>query len=265
MCELFGFSSARPVRAPTVLARFRLRGGGSADNPDGWGLAYLDSGRFRLYKEPAAGASSALFAKLGKSVRSELILAHVRKARYPRVNTFANTHPFLESCCGKEWVFAHNGLVPEIVALERANRSAVCRPAGDTDSEHAFCRLLDEIARHFETASAGEGRGWFEAVAGVSELIASSGKFNFLLSDGVNLIAYGHDRLHYTAPRPHDGPAAADNVQVMIATEPLTDEDSWRAFAPGELRIYRSGQLVAQVKTRPRAAAGSGGVWPAAR
>lgn len=259
MCELFGFSSARPGRAGRALARFRLRGGRTADNPDGWGLAYLDGGRFRLYKQPRAGASSALFAQLGKSVRSELILAHVRKARYPRVNSFANTHPFLEPCCGKEWVFAHNGLVPAVVEVERANRSAVCRPAGDTDSEHAFCHLLSEIARHFDTVSAGEGRGWFEALAAVSELIASSGKFNFLLSDGEYLIAYGHDRLHYTEPRPHDGPAAGDMGLVMIATEPLAAGDSWRAFEPGELRVYRAGRLAGRQKTRPHAAGAS--VW----
>jgi len=253
MCELFGMSSARAARPRAALSAFRLRGGQTADNPDGWGLAHLKKGKFQLPKEPTAGAESARLAQLSQSVRSKLILGHVRKARYPRINTFANTHPFLESCCGKQWVFAHNGLVPDIVEVERANPSAVCRPGGETDSEHAFCHLLSGIAAHFGATSA-RGRGhWLEALAGVSELIASSGKFNFLMSDGEYLIAYGHDRLHYTDGHSDDA-LAADMDVVMLATEPLTAQHTWRAFEPGELRVYRAGQLAAQLKTRPRAA-----------
>ena len=254
MCELFGMNSARPAQVCAALETFRLRGGHAADNPDGWGLAYLENGAFRLHKEAVAGASNSLFGQLARSVRSELILAHVRKARYPRVNTFVNTHPFMESCCGKQWVFAHNGLVPEIVEVERGNPSAVCRPEGQTDSEYAFCHLLGEIAHHFGTASPDDGGGWFEALAAVSELIASSGKFNFLLSDGEYLIAYGHDRLHYTQRSVRNTFAAAEMDLAMIATEPLTAEDSWHAFQPGELRVYRLGRLVGRLKTRPRAA-----------
>ncbi len=253
MCELFGMSSARPARPHIALSRFHIRGRCTADNPDGWGLAYLENGRFRLYKEPSAGASSARFVQLGESVRSELILAHVRKARYPRVNTFTNTHPFMESCCGKQRVFAHNGLVPEVVEAERVNPSGVCRPGGDTDSEHAFCYLLSEIARCFDTVSLGDGGGWLQAVAAVSELIASLGKFNSLLSDGEHLIAYGHDRLHCAEGSAQDASTAPDMDLVMIATEPLTAEDSWHAFDPGELRVYRAGRLAGQWKTRPRA------------
>lgn len=255
MCELFGMNSARPTQVCAALGTYRLRGGHAADNPDGWGVAYLDNGAFRLRKEAVAGASSSFFGQLARSVRSDLILAHVRKARYPRVNTFVNTHPFMESCCGKQWVFAHNGLVPGIVEVERGNPSTVCRPSGQTDSEYAFCHLLGEIARYFETASRGDGGGWFETLAAVSELIASSGKFNFLMSDGEHLIAYGHDRLHYAERGAQDAPTAGEmGLVTIIATEPLTMEDSWHAFEPGELRVYRAGRLAGQVRTRPRAA-----------
>ena len=40
MCELFGFSASRPQAGRALpLAEFRGRGGLTADNPDGWGLA----------------------------------------------------------------------------------------------------------------------------------------------------------------------------------------------------------------------------------
>jgi glutamine amidotransferase len=119
---------------------------------------------------------------------------------------------------------------------------------------YAFCHLLGEIAHHFGTASPSDGGDWFEALAAVSELIASSGKFNFLLSDGEYLIAYGHDRLHYAEYSVRDTSAAAEMDLAMIATEPLTLEDSWHTFQPGELRVYLLGRLVGRVKTRPRAA-----------
>jgi glutamine amidotransferase len=76
-------------------------------------------------------------------------------------------------------------------------------------------------------------------------MIALGGKFNFLLSDGACLIAYGHDRLHYLETT---GGAVA---VALVATEPLSDHAGWTAFAPGELRIYRAGVLVERLGTHP--------------
>ena len=243
MCELFGMSSSHPVTARKELARLRLRGGLEADNPDGWGMAWLARGKFKLIKEPLPAYRSTLFEELARKTRTRLIVAHVRKARLPPVNSMDNTHPFRSTCCGKEWVFAHNGLVPEIVGMEQGNLHAVCRPAGETDSEYAFCHLLSHLAHDFDSHAAASSS--FACLAATSELVASQGKFNFLLSDGEHLIAYGHDRLHYL----EQGGETRD--RVMIATEPLTDNPCWKSFEPGELRIYRRGKLVGQLITRP--------------
>ncbi|NTV95844.1 MAG: hypothetical protein HGA75_10565, partial [Thiobacillus sp.] len=170
---------------------------------------------------------------------SDLIVAHVRKARLPPVNTLSNTHPFLRECCGRQWAFAHNGLVPDIVAIESGNSARVCRPDGETDSEFAFCHLLSHATRHFPTTKA----DWPTLLGRVSELIAHHGKFNFLLSDGEHLIAYGHDRLHYLQ--------LPDDEAVLVATEPLGDLPGWLPFAPGELRIWRQGRRVGHVATHP--------------
>lgn len=148
MCELFGLSSSQPIAAAACLRDFRARGGGAGDNPDGWGLSYKTDGHFELVKEPLPAVASELYLRVAATLHSDLVLAHVRKAKYPLVNTLANTHPFKHECCGKEWVFAHNGLIPEIVALEQADAKAVCCPEGQTDSEYAFCYLLGHIARH---------------------------------------------------------------------------------------------------------------------
>lgn len=245
MCELLGISSSRPIRPQALLRAFQKRGGGTADNPDGWGLAFLDEGRFTLHKEPLPAVGSQELTELATTVSTDLLIGHVRKARLPRVNSLANTHPFQHPCCGREWVFAHNGLVPEAIELALRDPSPPCTPGGETDSEHAFCHLLDNISRHFQEPPATGVAPWFEALGALSGLISAHGKFNFLISDGVHLIAYGHDRLHYRERRGDGG-----LEEAWIATEPLNSE-SWQPFEAGELRVYRAGRRV--------------GRWPAVR
>jgi len=251
MCELFGLSSDYPVAASQELNAFRLRGGQGADNPDGWGLAWQENGTFRLAKEPTPAHQSTLFAQLSGSTHSNLIIAHVRKASFPPEINMGNTHPFQRVCCGKEWVFAHNGMVPDIVDIELSSNNPVCCPTGRTDSEYAFCHLLDCIAQHFHGLPSAAPSTWFENLAVVSGLVASLGKFNFLMSDGEHLIAYGHDRLHYLE-RSRSGQIDDTSVNsVLVATEPLDENEKWTAFESGELRVYRSGKLIGRVMTQP--------------
>lgn len=228
MCELFGASASAAREYVPWLAAFRARGGGTADNADGWGLAHWQDGKARIEKSPEPGYRSERLRDLAQSVRSNLMLAHVRKARHPPVAGLLNTHPFAHECCGREWLFAHNGMVPDIVAQPCALHG--CRPDGETDSEFAFCHLLAGIADAYDDADIGR---WLGQLTARATTISALGKFNFLLSDGHMLIAYGHDRLHYS-----ERPAGL----ALVATEPL-DAGDWQAFAPGELRVYRDGVL----------------------
>ena len=239
MCELFGLSADRPLAGWELpLAAFGARGGETADNPDGWGIAWREGGEFRLVKAPEAACRSALFDATLRTWRTDLAIAHVRKANYPPVNTQANTHPFLHDCCNRRWAFAHNGLVPGVVALEGSRTSdrlrleatggeRACHPEGETDSEFAFCHLLGRVLHGFHTSDR------LATLAAASAEIARFGQFNFLLSDGEHLIAHGHDRLHRLE--------AADGI-ALIATEPLSNHAGWTPFAPGEIRIYRDGR-----------------------
>ena len=245
MCELFGLSASRPIAGSALpLAEFRARGGATADNPDGWGIAWREGGGFQLEREPLPGHGSVRFARAIESLHADLLIAHVRKARWPPVNTLGNTHPFVHPCCGRQWVFAHNGLVPELVTMESANPAKACRPVGETDSEFAFCHLLSHVMGYYPTPSV--ETPWLEVLATISELIAGHGKFNFLLSDGEHLIAYGHDRLHRLES--HDGGVSF----ALIATEPLGNAGQWTPFEAGELRIYRAGVPVGRFSTSPR-------------
>jgi glutamine amidotransferase len=243
MCELFGFSSDAATHLDGPLRLFQARGGHAADNRDGWGIAWREHGGFRLRKAPTPAAHCAAYARLAPTIVSDLAIAHVRKAKHPPINHFNNTHPFQRECCGKPWVFAHNGLVPDIMHDSGMQLAGARRPEGATDSEYAFCFLLDRIA-DWSQQPAGADR-WLGELAPLSGLIASFGQFNFLLSDGTHLMAYGHDRLHY-----HEG-LHQGRYTVLVASVPLTNDDAWQAFAPGELRVYRAGRLVRAALTRP--------------
>lgn len=240
MCELFGFSAAAPASLATPLGLFRRRGGLTADNRDGWGLAYRTARGFVLEKEPAAAADSARYQSLSETLEAQLVIAHVRHANPPTAHVLVNTHPFARDCCGRQWVFAHNGKVPEVLRPDGCCRPQGSRPAGETDSEHAFFYLLDEIAAAF-THTAARHDVWLERLAGLSARIAAYGRFNFLMSDGDYLIAYGHDRLHSLAR--NDGTA-------WLASEPLTAGEPWEAFRPGELQVFRDGVRIARLVPR---------------
>jgi glutamine amidotransferase len=243
MCELFGYSGDREQHLGRWLTPFRRRGGGNADNPDGWGVASWHDGIVSLSKSSEPGFSSAQFACVAADLRSRLAIAHVRKARHPPVPGMLNTHPFLHACCNREWVFAHNGMVPDVIAWQ--DTGPLCLPDGETDSEYAFCHLLTGIAEVYENP---QRPAWLARLAQLSEKISALGKFNFLLSDGQELIAYGHDRLHRLELDDESGRA------VIVATEPLTDEP-WQPFQAGELRVYRDGALIAQLGGRTPVAA----------
>ena len=87
--------------------------------------------------------------------------------------------------------------------------------------------------------------------------IAPHGTFNFLLSNGQALWAHASTHLHYIE-RHHPFAVARladEDLQVdfeplttpsdrvaVIATAPLTNNEQWTAFAPGELGVFVQGQ-----------------------
>jgi glutamine amidotransferase len=242
MCELFGATSNQPLDLFGPLAAFRERGGRVAHHADGWGIAYLADRRFRVCKEPTPAAQSERFLDCARDARSTLLLAHVRKATFPLVNAPENTHPFTRSCCAREWAFAHNGMVAGMLSEPELAPDEPGRLEGETDSEYAFHALMDRLARRFCDPVCDTDLSEMERTVA---RIAAHGRFNFLLSDGAHLFAYGHDKLHELPWIAPDGAPA-----MLIATHPLNDGD-WRPFTTGELRVYRAGELVAQRVIEP--------------
>jgi glutamine amidotransferase len=185
-------------------------------------------------------------------IRSRHILAHIRKATQGVV-ALENTHPFQRELWGRYWVFAHNGNLVD----HRPKLHAAFHPVGSTDSERAFCWLMQELAKNHASLPSVEHLS--ETLAELIPQITRHGTFNFLLSHGEALWAHCSTRLHYVERRHPFARAQlqdedltvdfaaqttpSDRVAIVV-TEPLTRDETWHALQPGELATFVDGQRV---------------------
>jgi glutamine amidotransferase len=242
MCELLAMSAQRPVEVGPWLERLRPRGGLTGPHADGWGVACYEGPAARVFKDAAPAAQSLLLQLLARHpLRTTAMIAHIRLAN-PSIfgRETGNTHPFEREWGGRSWVFAHNGKLPGVHDAKRL-RSSRFRPVGGTDSEVAFCCILDAIARR-----AGRKRplcpaSVLDTIEPVAEELAAYGEFNFILSDGECLYVHAHTRLHALERTGSSSDGAAK--MTLLATAPLTGEP-WQALAPRSLHVYRAGELI---------------------
>lgn len=140
------------------------------------------------------------------------------------------------------------------------------RPVGTTDSERAFCCLLDRPSRDFGAAASPSWQELAPAIARTASQVGRHGAFNFLLSDGPALDADA-STAQYFLRRQHPFPVARlvdrdesidlaahhrpGEVMTVVVIEPLTRNEPWTAFAPGELRVFVDGAQVHRQASRP--------------
>lgn len=257
VCELLAISARHPTSVQGSLGELARHGGGTGPHRDGWGVAYMDGGDAFVLREPhAAHGSSLLGFVQARDPHSDLVLAHVRRATQGERH-LRNTQPFQRELGGRTHLFAHNGMVPGI-ERDRRFRARWTRPVGDTDSEHAFCALVDRMRPLWERGVPELGARLEEIVAFAHEL-RTLGPANFLYSDGDVLFAHGHRRRDATGAITPPGlhvlcrscvEASAQEV-ALVASVPLTGEP-WRALDEGEVIVVRAGRVLASsVRTLP--------------
>ncbi len=244
MCELFAMNASRPSGVGHYLSRLMPRGGKTGPHADGWGVAYYEGRAARIFKDPAPAADSRYLALLAEQgFTSTAVIAHIRKAN-PSVfgRATANTHPFEREWNGRSWVFAHNGKLP---GLQHGNICPDSRfhPLGDTDSELAFCYILDAIARRIEWQRELSPEMLVATIRPVVDELTTFGEFNFILSDGKHLYAHAHTHLHSLRRTRSIG--GKRHRMTLLATAPLTAEP-WHALTPGSMHIYRHGEELLQ-------------------
>lgn len=262
MCQLLGMNSRLPASLTLSFTGFSQRGGCTDHHADGWGIAFFESeptaperpGKGVRYFVDKEGAATSPIAKMLRSypIKSHNVVAHVRKATVGAVS-LENCHPFVRELWGRYWVFAHNGDLKNYAPALHGN----FKPVGSTDSEQAFCWLLQELAKsHASVPTVAE------LTLTLTELvphIAKHGTFNFLLSNGQALWAHASTKLHYVL-RQHpftEVHLKDDDVSVdlavlnspqdrlaIVVTEPLTTNEDWVVMAPGELQVFVDGAAV---------------------
>ena len=186
-------------------------------------------------------------------IKSRNVIAHIRKATQGKI-TLENSHPFIRELWGRHWIFAHNG------DLHEFNPPLTGRftPVGNTDSEYAFCYLLDQLVEHFgynEPAI----EEIFAVLEDVAPKIAEYGTFNYCLSNGQALFSYATTKLHWLVREYPFQPAQLIDLDVevdfshvttpedrvaVITTEPLTHNEIWTAYQPGEMILFQHGKPV---------------------
>jgi len=250
MCELLGMSANVPTDICFSFAGLVPRGGATAPHADGWGITFYEGRGCRAFHDPKPSAKSEIAQFLiGHPIRSGIVISHIRRANRGSVS-LENTHPFTRELWGRAWTFAHNG---QLRGVKRWPLG-VHRPIGTTDSEHAFCWMLDQLRARWPSPP---GDATLSAhVAVLAGQLSNLGVFNMLMSDGRQLFCFCGTKLAWITRRAPFGPATlvdedltADFSQVttpgdivsVVATRPLTRDETWTTMRRGEFVVFRGG------------------------
>ena len=261
MCELLALNANTPTDMDFSFRGLSRRGGATSEHADGWGLASFtpDGHGLTLLREEAPAAFSAMAEQLAeRSPKALVSIAHIRKATQGVV-ALENCHPFSRTWHGQTWVFAHNGnLAGEIPLGDRY------RPYGSTDSEAAFCWILEQL--NPAAIDADDHEALFTLLHNCAAELATRGTFNALISNGQWLFATATTRLHWITRRAPfstatlaDAPVRVDfsalttstDVVTILSTEPLTSDEHWQAFESGESMLLINGEIKGHAR-KPR-------------
>ena len=272
-CQLLGINSASPTKFSLSWPDFCERGGGTDIHADGYGLVYYEGSGLRQFHstEPASSSPLARFIGQQPFVTCNM-LSHIRYATQGGVE-LSNVHPFAREMWGINWSFCHNGEIPLFADfsnhwLGHVKGDRVYFPVGTTDSEAAFCALLNALRAEF-TDTMPSLPVLYESIQRLcQEIVEYDSKgtiFNFLLGCGqYTMLAYSHpgkrpgskvwNGLHYTVRGASTSlgdndysidlsPKSSnkDDQVCIVATSPLNSDEEWIELKKGELILFDEG------------------------
>lgn len=250
MCQLLGMNAKNPTDLTFSFTGFAQRAGKTGDHIDGWGMAFFEDHGVRHFVDHQSAINSPVADLIRRyPIKSTNVIAHIRKATQGKVN-LPNCHPFVRELWGNYWVFAHNGDLKNF----NPNLHTHFHPVGTTDSERAFCWIMQELSKsHVGVPSI---REMTLTLRELSKRIARHGTFNFLLSNGDALWAHATTYLCYTERSwPFQKATLSDedltidfaerngpeDKTAIVVTTPLTNDEKWTSFESGELKVFVDG------------------------
>jgi predicted glutamine amidotransferase len=259
MCQLLGMNCNVPTDICFSFTGFQARGGLTDHHTDGWGIVFFEGKGIRQFLDPSPSAQSKVadFVRT-YPIKSKNVISHIRRATQGETS-LENTHPFARELWGRYFAFAHNG---DLKGFNPKLNGKV-KPVGNTDSEKAFCFILQELERAF-----GQDIPSIEQLGSklhqLTIEIAKFGVFNFLLSNGEFMAAHCSTKLAsvirkapFAVAQLKDQDMSVDFSSVttpqdrvaVIATNPLTENEEWLIHDPGTLLLFQEGSIINSFKT----------------
>lgn len=228
----------------------------------GWGFAWYPGNEkaAMVVKDATSPFNNSLTRVLQdwRHFHSAHFVCHLRGAAKRISQT--GTQPFVRSLAGRDFILVHDGDM-NIKALRAlySKETPFFEPMGKTDSELAFCLLLNRLyqkkARRFIDFG-------FAELTTLLRSFAKLGTANFILSDGQDMVFFhgaNHQRgLHWTKRKPPHAQAIleTDNIRldlsnpldinrtvIIAATSPFSDI-GWQPLADEQLIVVRRGKVI---------------------
>ena len=254
MCELLGMSANVPTDICFSFSGLVKRGGETGPHKDGWGITFYEGKGCRSFKDSSPSCDSRV-ADLVKDypIKSKAVISHIRQANRGGVS-LENTHPFSRELWGQNWSYAHNGQLTDYQDLPLGH----AHPVGQTDSELAFCWIVEKLHQSYQSAPE-DMLTMFKEIAGYADELRKLGVFNMLLSNGEYVMSYCTNNLHWITRRAPFGKAqlidkemtvdfgketSDTDVVTVIATRPLTSDEQWNKMGEGEFCVFHFGERV---------------------
>ncbi len=254
MCELLGLNANVPTDICFSFKGLVQRGGKTGPHKDGWGISLYEGRGSRSFHDPRASVASEIAELIQRyAIKSKIIISHIRQANRGKV-CLENTHPFCRELWGCHWVFAHNGQLNGI----KKRTLKYYKPVGSTDSEYAFCWMMDQVRKKFPEKPKDNKVLW-KFIHGLAKDINRLGVFSFLLSDSRCLYAYCTNNMCWITRRhPFKKARLIDtgecidfgrhttpkDIVTVVASRALTDDEEWTSMVKGEFKIFRNGKSV---------------------
>jgi predicted glutamine amidotransferase len=246
MCRLFGMLSIKPHQPANFLIKDRCsllnqsNANPSKPQADGWGVAYLDGGMKVVKSTGAVFEEMEKFENVVNGIKSNLILAHLRRASNPRrlskdrLFKMENVQPFMSPGL----TFIHNGTVNKPNALDLGEYRAMVE--SDSDSEVLYWLLIKCLAEEGNVK---------DAIISMEEALEKSVKkgekpfsaVNIIFSDGKDLHAYCR---FFTQPGKslclgsqgyYTMSFLPGRDRIVVMSEPSNEDTKWRTLDNEEL------------------------------